>query len=336
MEENNIELTNNSQTVQVKGTMKKAGAFFFLLMLFEIPAAILIQLVQRQFSEDYRTLISILMTQGYLLLGAVLYILVTKLHFREDLGIKKYKISTFFLSLVVLITASPMATWLNLVSQLFVRNTTSKAIFTVTQKVPIWLGVLIIGCLPGFIEETLYRGIIFSAFRKRSVLTGIVISSLCFGLMHMNFNQILYAIYLGIVFALLVEATGSLVSTMILHMLFNAVNTAYVYILPVLYEWLGRFYPEYKEMDFDSLFNQSYSAAQLMPSVIALIPWAIGGVVLAVLLLRAIAGINGRTFTWEYIRGDKTEVSSTNPVTVFLILGWLFCLANAVLSAMAG
>lgn len=336
MEENNIVLTDNSQIVQVKGTMKKAGAFFFLLMLFEIPAAFLIQLVQRQFPGDYRTLISILMTQGYLLLGAVLYILVTKLHFREDLGIKKYKISTFFLSLVVLITASPMATWLNLVSQLVVRNTTSQAIFTVTQKVPIWLGVLIIGCLPGFIEETLYRGIIFSAFRKRSVLTGIVISSLCFGLMHMNFNQILYAIYLGIVFALLVEATGSLVSTMILHMLFNAVNTAYVYILPVLYEWLGRFYPEYKDMDFDSLFNQSYSAAQLMPSVIALIPWAVGGVVLAVLLLKAIASINGRTFTWEYIRGDKTEVSSTNPVTVFLILGWLFCLANAVLSALAG
>lgn len=337
MEETNMDLADISERIiKVKGTMKKAGAFFFLLMLFEIPVALLIYRVQGKFAGEYRTLISILMTQGYLLLGAIIYILIAKIHLREDLWMKKYKISTFFLSILVLITASPMATWFNLISQLFVRNTTSQAIFTVTERVPVWLGILIIGCLPGFIEETLYRGIIFSAFRKRSVLTGVVISSLCFGLMHMNFNQILYAIYLGVVFALLVEATGSLFSTMILHMLFNAVNTAYVYILPVLYEWLGRFSPEYADMDIESLFEQSYSAAQLMPTIISVTPFAIGGIVLTILLLKAIASINGRTFTWEYIRGDKKEVSAVNPITVFLVLGWLFCLANAVSSAMAG
>lgn len=333
MEEKDIELTDESQTIQVKGAMKRAGAFFFLLMLFEIPAAVVIRLVQSKFPGEYRVLISLLMTQGYLLLGAVLYIFITHTNFRNDLRIKKYRISTFFLSLVVLVTAFPMATWLNLVSQLFVRNTTSQAIFTVTESVPIWLGVLIIGCLPGFIEETLYRGIIFSSFRKRSVLTGIVISSLCFGLMHMNFNQIAYAIYMGIIFALLVEATGSLVSTMILHMLFNAVNTAYIYILPVMYEWLEQFSSEYKNVDIESLFEQSYSQAELMPIIVDLTPWAVGGLALTILLVKLIAQINGRTLTWEYIRGDKQKISATNPITVFLVLGWLFCLANAVASA---
>lgn len=332
MQLDDTNLTNDTQMVSTKGAMKKAGVFFCLLMLLEIPVAFLIAIVQNAFSSNYRTLISILFSQGYLLLGAIIYMLVTKTRFGADLQIKKYRISTFFLSLVVLITASPMATWLNVFSQLFAKNATSGAIFSITQNVPAWLGILIIGCLPGFIEETLYRGIIFSAFRKRSVLTGIVISALSFGLMHMNFNQILYAVYLGVVFALMVEATGSLISTMIMHMLFNAVNTSYIYILPKLYEWLGQFSEEYANVDMETIFNQSASANELFPMLVVLTPFAIGGIVLTILLLKAIANINGRTFTWDYIRGNKEKAAMTKPVNVFLIIGWAFCLVNAFLN----
>lgn len=315
--------------------MKKAGLFFFLLMLFEIPVSVLIALVQGQFSPEYRTLISILMTQGYLLLGAILYMVITKTHFVADLQVKKYRLSTFFLSLVILMTASPMASWLNIFSQLFATNDTSGAIFDVTQQVPMWLGILIIGCLPGFIEETLYRGIIYTAFRKRSVLTGIIISALSFGLMHMNFNQMMYAAYLGVVFALIVEATGSLVSTMLLHMLFNAINTSYVYFLPKLYAWMGQFSPEYANMDMEALFSQTPEKTQLISMLGLLTPFAIGGIVFTILLLKAVANINGRPFSWAYICGDKEEVKQTQPVNVFLILGWIFCLAFATINLLS-
>ena len=213
---------------KVETAMKQAGLFFFILLLIELPVSFAIGIVQDQFDAQYATLISVLMTQGYLLLAALLYIKVTHKKFGTDLQVKRYKISSFFLSLLLLMVASPMASWLNVLSQLFAKNETSGAIYDITQNVPMWLAVLIIGCLPGFVEETIYRGILFSAFRKRSVLTGVIISGLSFGLMHMNFNQILYAIYLGIVFALLVEATGSSVSTMILHVQFNALNTSHL------------------------------------------------------------------------------------------------------------
>ncbi|MDE5864215.1 MAG: CPBP family intramembrane metalloprotease, partial [Lachnospiraceae bacterium] len=195
---------------------------------------------------------------------------------------------------------------------------------------PLWLGVLIIGCLPGFVEETLYRGIVFHAFKKRSVLTGVIISALSFGLMHMNFNQILYAIYLGAFFAFMVEATGSLLSTMLLHMLFNAVNTVNMYLLPKLYDWLSAFSSEYKDIDLEEVLLQTPDKQQLLTSLGVLAPLAIGGVVLTVLLLKAIASINGRSFTWEYIRGNREETSKTKPITVCLVIGWIFCLLNAV------
>lgn len=330
MDTEEINTIEDIQGMSAKKAMKRAGFFFLLLMVLEIPVAFLVMFLQSRFPAESAPLVSILVTQGYLLLGTLFYLLITRTHIGEDLWLKKYRISTFFLSVVALITAWPMANWLNVFSQLFAKNETSTVIYTVTEQVPMQLGILIIGCLPGFVEETLYRGIVFQAFKKRSVLTGVVISALSFGLMHMNFNQILYAIYLGVFFALMVEATGSLLSTMLLHMLFNAVNTVNMYVLPKLYEWLSAYSSEYKNVDLEEMLTQTPDKQQLLTSLGVLTPLAIGGIVLTFLLLKAIANINGRTFTWEYIRGNKEEASKTKPVTVCLIIGWIFCLLNAV------
>lgn len=319
---------------KVETAMKRAGLFFFILLLIELPVSFAIGIVQDQFDAQYATLISVLMTQGYLLLAALLYIKVTHKKFGTDLQVKRYKISSFFLSLLLLMVASPMASWLNVLSQLFAKNETSGAIYDITQNVPMWLAVLIIGCLPGFVEETIYRGILFSAFRKRSVLTGVIISGLSFGLMHMNFNQILYAIYLGIVFALLVEATGSLVSTMILHMLFNALNTSYLYLLPKIYEILGSVSSEYANFDIEAELAKTPERGTLYIMLEALAPMAAIGVVLMILILKAIAKINGREFSWKYLCSRREE--SSKPINIWIIMGWIFCLVFAFLNLLGG
>ena len=319
---------------KVETAMKGAGLFFFVLLLIELPVSLAISIVQDQFDAQYATLISVLMTQGYLLLAALLYIKVTHKKFGADLQVKRYKISSFFLSLLMLIVASPMASWLNVLSQLFAKNETSGAIYDITQNVPMWLAVLIIGCLPGFVEETIYRGILFSAFRKRSVLTGVIISGLSFGLMHMNFNQILYAIYLGIVFALLVEATGSLVSTMILHMLFNALNTSYLYLLPKLYEILGSVSSQYANFDIEAELAKTPERGTLYTMLEALAPMAAIGVVLMILILKAIAKINGRDLSWKYPCSKREE--NGKPINMWIILGWIFCLVFAFLNLLGG
>lgn len=327
-----VEVTQQ-QHLEVKKTnsaMKMAGLFFFLVMILELPLSVFVALLQMIIPADYFMLANILVTQGYLLICGLLYVLVTRQSVARDLMVRKYKVSSFFLSLVVLMFASPMASWLNLLSQLFAKNEISNSIYEVTQVVPMWLGIAIIGCLPGFIEELLYRGIIYNAFRKRSILTGIVVSALTFGLMHMNFNQIMYAIYLGILFALLVEATGSLVSSMVLHMVFNAFNTAYVYILPRLYEFLGQYSSEYANVDMDELMNATVSKQEIMTSLLMITPAALIGLVLAILLIRQIARINGREFSWKYFCGNKEEVKQTKPVNIPLILGCVFCIAIAV------
>ncbi|MDE6434075.1 MAG: CPBP family intramembrane metalloprotease [Lachnospiraceae bacterium] len=328
-------MDKEERNLDVSKSMKRASVFFFLVMVFEIPMAMLVYKLQSIMPEEYGSLISILMTQGYLLVAAIIYLIVTKTSPMKDLRMKKYKISTFFLSLVVLVTSAPMATWLNALSQLFAKNETSAAIFQVTEMVPMWLGILIIGFLPGLVEETLYRGIMLTAFRKRSVLTGIVVSALSFGLMHMNFNQIMYAIYLGVVFALVVEATGSLISTMVLHMLFNGMNVAYVYILPKLFDYMAQYSEEYAGINMEEVMSAQPAKSQILAMLTVIAPFAVGGLVLTWLLLRVIAKINGQNLTWAALRGEKSEVKKTKPMNVFLIIGWIFCLALAI-SALFG
>lgn len=315
---------------QTNSAMKMAGLFFFLVMIMELPLSFMVLFLQDVVPAQYNTLVSILITQGYLLVCGVLYLVIRKISLKSDLTLKKYKVSSFFLSLVLLLCATPMATWLNMLSQFFAKNEISNSIYEVTKVVPMWLGIVVIGCLPGFIEELLYRGIIYQAFRKRSVLTGIIVSAVVFGLMHMNFNQIVYAIYLGIVFAFVVEATGSLASSMILHMLFNAWNTAYVYILPKLYTFLGQFYPEYADVNIDEMMSATVSKQDILSSLLMVTPTAFIGLFLTVLLVRQIAKVNGRAISWAYLCGDKKEVQQTKPVNVPLILGCGFCVIVAI------
>ena len=58
--------------------------------------------------------------------------------------------------------------------------------------------------------------------------------------MHMNLNQACYAFVIGIAFALLVEATGSIFSSILCHFVFNAQSVCIMYManyfMPQIYE----------------------------------------------------------------------------------------------------
>lgn len=318
-----------------KNTMKNAGRLFFILMVLTIPISLLYSMIYNDIPEEHRSLFSILISQGYLLIGALVYLWITKTKPGRDLNLRKYKISGFLLSILVLIAATPMSSFLNIISQFLAPNTIGNTMYDITEGLPIWAGVLVIGCLPGFIEELIYRGILFSAFKKRSVLVGIVISCLSFGLMHVNFNQIPYAIYLGAIFTLLVEATGSLASSMVLHMLFNGMNTVYLYIIPKLYALLGQYYEEYDNVDINELLSATPSKAELLNSAISIFPIAVIGLILSILLLTKIAKMNGNTLSWKALCEKKEEDTSENPLSVWLIAGWIICIVLSILNLSA-
>lgn len=79
------------------------------------------------------------------------------------------------------------------------------------------LYVISVACVPAFVEEFLFRGVLFGALRKYGDGFAILISSLLFGLMHGNIVQIPFAFIGGLALAFLVMYTGSIIPAMLLH-----------------------------------------------------------------------------------------------------------------------
>ena len=73
------------------------------------------------------------------------------------------------------------------------------------------LYVISVACVPAFVEEFLFRGVLFGVLRKYGDGFAILISSLLFGLMHGNIIQIPFAFIGGLALAFLVMYTLSLI-----------------------------------------------------------------------------------------------------------------------------
>lgn len=85
--------------------------------------------------------------------------------------------------------------------------------------------LIFVGILSPVFEELLYRGIIFNKLRTGfSIFGAVMIQALFFGIGHMNLVQGTYAFLIGILFGYVVAWTGSLYSSIILHITINVLS----------------------------------------------------------------------------------------------------------------
>ena len=63
------------------------------------------------------------------------------------------------------------------------------------------------------------------------MMQALLLSSMIFALMHMNFNQAAYAFAIGVAMVLLVEATGSIWSSILVHVTFNSQQVCLMYLV---------------------------------------------------------------------------------------------------------
>ena len=75
--------------------------------------------------------------------------------------------------------------------------------------------------LPAICEEFVYRGILCHEYEKGGVMRAVVLSSVFFGLLHFNLQNLPVYIFSGAVLALTLYATRSLFGAIFAHMLYN-------------------------------------------------------------------------------------------------------------------
>ncbi len=81
-------------------------------------------------------------------------------------------------------------------------------------------------------EETIFRGAIFDRFHLGyKFFIANILQALLFGIYHFNLVQGIYAFLLGLLLGMIVYATGSILASIVTHMLFNATSYVLPYIL---------------------------------------------------------------------------------------------------------
>lgn len=89
----------------------------------------------------------------------------------------------------------------------------------------------------GFLEETIFRGLLFKSMAENSVKSAVIVSSVTFGIGHIirlvngsgaelvpNLLQVVYAIAAGFMFVMIYCKTKSLIPCIVIHGLFNALS----------------------------------------------------------------------------------------------------------------
>lgn len=73
-------------------------------------------------------------------------------------------------------------------------------------------------------EEFVFRGLVFSSLKPYGNGAAILVSGISFGVFHGNFQQLFYTAILGICLAYITYATGSILSSTVIHAMVNGVS----------------------------------------------------------------------------------------------------------------
>lgn len=238
--------------------MKKISTAHFTLLITVASQFLLATFIEILHIE-LPIMMALLVSQLSIILPFVAYCVISKQSLRKMIRFKKIKISTAVLAVAIAVFSYPVVIVLNMISMLFVENAVA-GIMPEVLSMGIGSAVLLMAFLPAIVEETVFRGMLYNTYSKRRPIVGILLSALLFGLMHMNFNQMPYAIYLGIVMALAMEACDSILAPMIIHFTMNASSTIMAFFSLDSLEATTD-----SSLDFKSLLIESYqmSAEQM-------------------------------------------------------------------------
>ncbi len=266
--------------------------------------------------------VSLLLSQALIFVPCLIYCKWKGLRIGEFIPYKKINFVTVILVIICTYLMYPLIIVLNAISMLFSTSGTA-GVMELMDGQNFILSTLFMALMPACVEEFMFRGVLFQTYRKSKMLPAIFLSAFLFGCMHMNLNQFMYAFALGVYLAFLVEATGSIFSSMIAHFTLNFTSVVLSFLLPYLYEAVG--------MSMESAGPQvgagglaaNMGSNELLTFLMGIMIWlmvAIGTTAAAFGIYVAIGKINGR---WAYVKHMFHVGTRERLVTIPLVLGIL-------------
>ena len=164
--------------------------------------------------------------QLLILLFPLLYLWYLKADFKKVLSLQMPKVLHILAALFVWIGGfSLMCMLAVLLTKIFPESTQSMA-DTMAEYVrqPFWVLVLVMAVMPAVGEELMFRGFIFGTLKRRwRVLPAMLVTAAIFGIYHMSLSKFFTTALLGFMLVYVVEKTGSIFCSMLMHFCNNLV-----------------------------------------------------------------------------------------------------------------
>ena len=151
------------------------------------------------------------------------YLMIKRIRPSQWIPFKLLPISTILMSALAAFLLLPLVTFINLLSMMFATNFVTGTGQLLMEN-SVWVNLFVMAVVPAVVEELIFRGVLYHAYREKGVILGAVACGLAFGIMHLNLNQFCYAAVLGIIFCIFVEITGSIFSSITAHFVINGWN----------------------------------------------------------------------------------------------------------------
>lgn len=301
---------------------KKANWMFLAIVLFHTGLSFLVSFVPAVYEVMQNMAVNIIVSEITIWLPAVLFLAVGEPRSVAFCGMKKVHISTALMTVLFTLLLEPLITVVNALSMLVTDNTVAGISGQIIQ-LPLWgmlLGIAVYGPLA---EEMVFRGVIYRSYRQQgNRLKALLLSSLLFGVMHMNLNQACYAFVIGIALALLVEATGSILPAFIAHFCVNGLSVTLMFLMDSMDAGAMEQVLEAAE---SSLGGEELLLVISVYTFIATCSTPLAGCVLA-----WIAGREGRRDRMRELWHSR-KIKGDRLMSVPLALGMLICVAVIVL-----
>ena len=265
---------------------------------------------------------SLLLSQLIVLVPAVLFLFGTRTDPGRLIAHNRPKFTTTLLVVVFTFLCMPAIIAVNAFSMLFVDNEVA-GLQSYMLSVPWWQILLMVGIIGPVSEEFVFRGVIYHGYKtSQRFVSSMLLSALLFGLTHLNFNQMSYAVLVGIVSVLLLEGSGSIFYSMLFHICINTTNVVQM----LVQKAQGTIMSQEESMAYIERTMQMPYKQALAVSVSVYAVIAAGAAALAGCLLYLIVKKENRVQHMQQLLHGNTGEKRTKLISVPLVISVVLCL----------
>ena len=170
---------------------KKVNWIFLAMVLLNITLVVLLLVIYPVFQLGI--VANLIVSQIIILVPALIGVLAGRENLIEFAGFRKFKISSALMTVLFTFLFMPLVTLINMISMCFVDNAVA-AVSGEILDTPFFVIFTLMGILGPMSEELVCRGIVYHGYKRTgTMMQALLLSSMIFALMHMNFNQAAYA-----------------------------------------------------------------------------------------------------------------------------------------------